>query len=88
MKNLTPAQDAILVCLWEYYLRNDNLPPQVWVAREMGFASDNAVACHMAQLYCQEYLEVTEGGGGKYKFTEKARDYLTDELLGDKPCMK
>lgn len=79
---MTKAQSAVLVCLWQYYLRNDNLPPQLWVASEMGFASANGACSHMTRLYCEGYLEVTEGGGGKYKFTEQAREYLTDELKG------
>ena len=74
MIRATPRQLVALKVMWEFYLRNDNLPPMDWIAQEMGFSSSSGACEHALRLEIKGYLTRTETG--KYRFTDKARDYL------------
>lgn len=68
---MTDKQVEVLLYLWNFYEKNDQLPPVTTVAKHFGFASGNGAQDHITALVRKGWLEPNEAG--RYKFSTLTR---------------
>ncbi len=68
---LTSRQADVLAFMWDFYQRNDQLPPPLWICAEFGWRSQNSVAEMRQSLVTHGAIERNEVG--KFRFTDRYR---------------